>query len=242
VSSDPALTQVLLADPALAARLPAEVVDSALLLAVAESQWLPTGPWDPLRVVGDEPGHLGLLVLEGMVARHARLLASEAIELLGAGDLLRPWQPDEAAPFLADESRWEVLMPTHVAVLDRRFAAIAGRWPELTAALADRAMRRSRDLTLGMAVAQIPKVHLRLLAVLWHIALRWGVAEEEGLALPIRLPHELLAHLVVARRQTTTAALGTLVKGGHVSRRSDGRLVLAGTPPADLQQLSAARA
>src|SRR5437763_3687584 len=174
-----------------------------------------------------------------MVVRHARVLAREAIELLGAGDLLRPWQPDEAAPFLAGESRWEVLMPTHVAVLDRRFVAIAGRWPELTAALAERAMRRSRDLMLGMAVAQIPKVHLRLLAVLWHIALRWGVAEDGGVALPVRLPHEMLAHLVVARRQPTTAALGTLVKGGQVSRRADGRLVLAGAPPADLQQLSA---
>jgi hypothetical protein len=232
--------QVLLADPALAARLPPEVAESALLLTVAPSQWLPVGEWDPARLAGDEPGHLGLLLLEGMVARHARLLTREAIELLGAGDLLRPWQPDESAPFLAGESRWEVLMPTHVAVLDRRFAAIAGRWPELTAALADRAMRRSRDLTLGMAVAQIPKVHLRVLAVLWHIALRWGVAEDGGVALPVRLPHELLAHLVVARRQTTTAALGALVKAGQISRLPDGRLVLAGNPPADLHDLSAA--
>ena len=69
VSSDPALTQVLLADPALAARLPPQVVDSALLLTVAPTEWLSTGSWDPSRVAGDEPGHLGLLVLEGMVVR-----------------------------------------------------------------------------------------------------------------------------------------------------------------------------
>src|SRR3954453_22360173 len=103
-------------------------------------------------------------------------------------------------------------MPTHIAVLDRGFTAIAGRWPEIDAALTGRALRRSRGLALSMAVGQIPNVHARLLAVLWHIALRWGTAEADGLVVPVRLTHELLGRLVSARRQTTTAALGQLVE------------------------------
>jgi CRP-like cAMP-binding protein len=125
-------------------------------------------------------------------------------------------------------------------VLDRSFTTIVGRWPEIVAALAGRAMRRSRDLALSMAISQIPNVHVRLLAVLWHIGLRWGTVEAEGLVVPVRLTHELLGRLVSARRQTTTAALGLLVARGLVSRTPEGCLVLHGEPPLDLDELSRA--
>jgi CRP/FNR family transcriptional regulator, cyclic AMP receptor protein len=232
------LTPVLRADPALAVSLSGPAAEQAVGLALARSQWLSAGPWAPAVSVDEQPGHMGLLVLEGMLARHARLLDRVATELLGEGDLLRPWQPDDSAPFVAQASAWEVLIPTHVAVLDRTFTAIVGRWPEVVAALAGRAMRRSRNLALGMAISQIPNVHVRLLAVLWHIALRWGTVEAEGLAIPVRLTHELLGRLVSARRQTTTGALGVLVDHGLVSRSPEGCIVLHGEPPVELSELS----
>src|SRR3954468_21840554 len=234
------LTPVLQADPALAGGLSAAAAEHAVPLALARSEWLALGAWAPVVDVDEQPGHLGLLVLEGMVARHARLLDRTATELLGEGDLLRPWQPDDSAPFTVVESGWEILMPTHIAVLDRGFTAIAGRWPEIVAALTGRATRRSRGLALSMAIAQIPNVHARLLAVLWHIALRWGTAEADGLAVPVRLPHDLLGRLVSARRQTTTTALGQLVERGLVSRTPEGCLVVHGEPPLDLDELSGA--
>src|SRR3954447_6530305 len=127
------LTPVLQADPALAGGLSAAAAEHAVPLTLARSEWLALGPWAPVVEVDEQPGHLGVLVLEGMVARHARLLDRVATELLGEGDLLRPWQPDDSAPFVADDSAWEVLIPTRVAVLDRTFTAIAGRWPEVVA-------------------------------------------------------------------------------------------------------------
>ena len=234
-----AKTHVLRADPSLGDGLPPAVAEHVLLLAVARSEWLPAGPWVPHVPEDERPGHLGLLVLEGLVAGRALLLERRSVELLGPGDLWRPWQPADAAPFAAGVT-WEALMPTHVAVLDRGFAAIVGRWPEIVAALADRAVQRSRHLLLAMAVTQIPQVHLRLLATLWQIALRWGHADADGVVVPVRLPHELLASLVSARRQTTTGALSRLVAQGLVSRRADNCLVLHGDPPADLAALSGA--
>jgi hypothetical protein len=234
------LTPVLLADPALAVNLSGQAAEHAAALALARSEWLPPGPWAAAVSVDEQPGHMGMLVLEGMVARHARLLDRVATELLGAGDLLRPWQPDDSAPFTAADSSWDVLLPTHVAVLDRNFTSIAGRWPEVVAAVAGRAMRRSRDLALSMAVSQIPNVHARLLAVLWHLALRWGSVDGDGLVIPVRLTHDLLGRLVSARRQTTTMALGVLVERGLVSRSAEGRLVLHGDPPVDLDALTRA--
>ena len=231
------MTHVLQADPALADGLAPAVAEHALLLAVARSEWLPAGPWEPDFPEDERAGHLGLLVLEGLVAGRALLLERRSVELLGPGDLWRPWQPADAAPFAAGVT-WEALMPTHVAVLDRGFAAIVGRWPEIVAALADRAVQRSRHLLLAMAVTQIPQVHLRLLATLWHVGLRWGRPDPEGLVVPVRLSHEMLASLVSARRQTTTGALSRLVAQGLVSRRADNCLVLRGEPPADLAALS----
>ena len=48
-------------------------------------------------------------------------------ELLGPGDLLHPWERDHTEPFVAG-ARWDVLEPARLAVLDRRFAAVIGRW------------------------------------------------------------------------------------------------------------------
>jgi CRP/FNR family cyclic AMP-dependent transcriptional regulator len=238
--AEPALTHVLAADPSLADDLPADAAEQARLFAVARSQWVAPGPWHPDVEEDERAGHLGLLILEGLVARHARLVENVCIELLGQGDLLRPWQADHSAPFVAGESHWEVLEATHVAVLDRRFTALVGRWPEVVGALAERAVRRSRDMALTLAVAQIPKVEVRVLVLLWHIAGRWGRPDADGFVVPVRLTHDVLARMVTARRPTATIALGRLEKRGVLSRRPDGLLVLHGDAPSELRSLRGA--
>ena len=55
-------------------------------------------------------------------------------ELLGPGDLLRPWQTPSNSSLLPVDVLWSVLSPSAFAVLDRRFAAELARWPEVTAA------------------------------------------------------------------------------------------------------------
>jgi CRP/FNR family transcriptional regulator, cyclic AMP receptor protein len=46
------------------------------------------------------PSHLGLLVVDGVVAREVVLGDTVSTELLGAGDVIRPWTLEEPAELL----------------------------------------------------------------------------------------------------------------------------------------------
>ena len=117
---------------------------------------------------------MGFLVLDGILTRNVSLGKIAYPELLGRGDLLRPWQTETDGRLGPVQVTWQVLEPCRVAVLDRRFAGIVGRWPEVVDELLGRALNRARELDLNMAIAQLPLLELRLLALLWHLADRWG--------------------------------------------------------------------
>jgi CRP/FNR family transcriptional regulator, cyclic AMP receptor protein len=205
-------------------------------------QWLVVSVW-PLRrgpwPEGPEPHQdmFGLLVLDGVMTRDVSLGRIAYPELLGAGDLLRPWQPQAHESALAVEVDWHVIEASRVAVLDRRFARLVGRWPELVEELVGRAQRRADELDLHMAIAQLPLLELRLLALLWHIAGRWGVRSSEGVHVPVRLTHSVLAALVLGRRSSTSRALNALARRGLISRAHEG-WVLHGDPPKELHTIS----
>jgi CRP/FNR family cyclic AMP-dependent transcriptional regulator len=234
--------QILQADPALAAAVPAATREDAVVYTFAHAMWLERGAWQPPLDADDGAGHLGLLVLDGFLARQVRVLDRPPAELLGPGDILDPWERDHTEPFTAD-ARWEVLEPARLAVLDRRFAAVAGRWPELVAALFSRAIARSRAMLLYMAISQLVGVEMRLLVLLWHLAERWGDHEDgarDGCVVPMHLTHQLLASLISAQRPTVTSALAQLSERGLVSRNGDGHFVLHGGPPTEFRSLRSA--
>ncbi len=223
---------LLQVDLDLADRLPGATVGAAAPFVLVRTRWLEPGAWSPDIPPTNERGtHLGYLVLNGFITRQLSVLQRPATELLGRGDLLLPWEPDRTEPFRSG-SRWDVLEPARVAMLDRRFTALLARWPEITVALTGRAVSRSRALALTLAITQVVGVELRLLAILWHIAERWGEHEDAGVVLPVHLTHTLLASLISARRPTVTRALSALTDEGRLSRRGDGVLVLHGAPPA----------
>jgi CRP/FNR family cyclic AMP-dependent transcriptional regulator len=223
---------VLEADLDLAGALPHATVAAAAPFVLARAEWLEPGPWRPLPPPAeDRAAHLGYLVLEGFLVRQVQVLQRPATELLGRGDLLIPWEPDRTEPFAA-AARWEVLEVSRVAVLDRRFTGILSRWPEITVAMAARAVSRSRALALTLAISQLVGIELRVLALLWHIAERWGARDGEEIVLPVHLTHQLLASLISAQRATVTRAMGSLSDQGLLTRRDDGFVVLHGDPPA----------
>src|SRR3954453_18737821 len=247
---------LLQVDHELAERLSAATLAAAEPMALAPTEGVPPpagGPRPPAPPGRPPPGggpprppadedrsaHLGLLVLDGFLARRVRVLERPATELLGPGDLLPPWEPDRTEPF-AVGARWEVLEEARVAVLDRRFTGLVARWPEITVALFGRAVSRSRSLSLSLAITQLVGVDLRILAMLWHIAERWGAREADGVALPVRLTPEPPGSLLSAQRPTVTRALGPLLDDGRVSRRDDGLLAVHGEPPAQLRPLRSA--
>ena len=231
--------QILEADPGLAHAVPETTRDDAAIFALALTRWLEPGQWHPAQETGDGAGHIGLLILDGFMVRQVQVVDRPPAELLGPGDLLHPWEPDHTEPFVAG-ARFDVLETARVAVLDRRFAAVISRWPDLVAALVARAIARSRSLLLNLAIGQLVGVDIRLLVQLWHISERWGHSTPEGCLVPVHLTHQLLASLISAQRPTVTSALAALTEQGRLSRRPDGLIVLHGEPPTEFRHLRSA--
>ena len=200
---------------------------------------LEPGTWQLKLQDGELRGTLGLLVLDGLLTRQVVVGEATCAELLGGGDILRPWTELESGiASIASESRWQIVMPTRVAILNARFALQIARWPDVTAAIIDRVVQRARWLSFHLAVCHIVGVEVRLLIVLWHFADRWGRVTPTGLKLPLPLSHGLLAGIVGARRPTVSTALGVLREQGLVERTPEGWM-LHGAPPRELHELRA---
>jgi CRP/FNR family cyclic AMP-dependent transcriptional regulator len=218
-------------DPDLLAGLDDQTAELLRRRVVVPQVQLACGPWSPPAAGDRLAGAIGLLVLDGLVCRCIRLQGRDCAELLGAGDLLRPWDGSADGPF-ERPTTWRVLQPTLVAVLDDHFAALLGRWPSIVSALIARSALRSRGLAMNLAIAHIRHAELRLLTLLWLLADRWGRVTPQGVALPLPLTHELLGQLVCLHRPTTSSALQRLVRTGEIARRSDRGWTLLGEPPA----------
>jgi CRP/FNR family cyclic AMP-dependent transcriptional regulator len=235
VGPDVDLAPLLDLDPDLAADLTPALREQVRGWLVVRMWSLPRGPWPS--ATHREPGLMGFLVLDGVLTRNVSLGKIAYPELLGRGDLLRPWQRETEGRLGPVDVSWQVLEPCRVAVLDRRFAGIVGRWPEIVDELLGRALNRARELDYNMAIAQLPLLELRLLALLWHLADRWGEPAEDGVCVPIRLTHSLLAAMVLGRRPSVSSTLTELSNRGLVSRTENG-WVLHGEPPTELHKLS----
>lgn len=189
---------------------------------------LKRGPWEPA-AREPSPDHLGFLVLDGLLGRRVTVPErGRSLELLGRGDLFRPWQT-LAASF--ERLSWTVIEPTAIAVLDEQLAARAREVPELLEEFTERALRRSRRLGVSAAIANTVGVEERLLLSLWQLTELWGRKASEGAVLPFRLSHQTLADLVGARRPTVTLALRNLTKRGKLRRSESGQWILVGDPP-----------
>jgi CRP/FNR family transcriptional regulator, cyclic AMP receptor protein len=199
------------------------------LVAVLED--VPAGNWDPRTTYALDPAFMGLLLVDGMLSRDVELGGRRCSELLGPGDLLRPWDYDEGeTSSVPSESAWTVLEPARLAVLDGRFARVACRYPELVAKLIGRTLRRSRWLSILLTISSMPRVDARVQALFWHLADRWGRVTLDGVVVPIRLTHEMIGRLVGAHRPSVTTALSELSRSGRIARIPQGWL-LRGDPP-----------
>jgi CRP/FNR family transcriptional regulator, cyclic AMP receptor protein len=191
---------------------------------------LDVGPWDVEKLSGASSEHVGLLVLDGVIAREVLVSDIVSTELLGPGDVVRPWRLHDGSALLRHSVRWIVLTRSRFALLDRRFSIELGRYPEINAAIIDRVSERALRLGVTQAISQLNRVDRRLLALFWHLAERWGRMTGEGVALPMTLSHRMLGQLVGARRPTVSTALSALAKQGELARRGDGTWLLTGAP------------
>ena len=224
------LVRVLDVDPDLGAALSPERRAEAAERLVARCVGARAGTVADTALSAAGPGGLGLLVLDGVLAREILLSDNVSVELLGAGDLIQASAPDDPGRLLRSAIRWTVVEPARLAILDSRFAAELTEYPEVTSMLFSRLVERSHRLGVALAIAQLNGVDRRALALFWHLAERWGHMSAAGVELPLRLPHRIIAQMVGARRPTISSALTTLAADGKVTRRPDGGWILHGEP------------
>jgi CRP/FNR family transcriptional regulator, cyclic AMP receptor protein len=222
---------VLREDPELAEAIPLDRRDQAIEECTAPQLLLQPGPWSGRGSLGFRGG-IGVLVLDGLMIRRVGIDGRFGAELIGEGDLLRP-DEENISPLLPLTTKWSIVAPTRVAALDGGFEARLAIYPELARGLIARAIQRSKNLAVNMAIVHQARVDVRLHMLLWHLAARWGRVRSDGTALQLRLTHAVLADLVAARRPTVTTALSELTRRGLV--RTDGETwLLFGDAPGEL--------
>lgn len=178
----------------------------------------------------------GLLVLDGLLALEIRVGGRTAAELVGPGDLLQPLGP-ASDQLLVRTCGWRALRMSKLAVLDGEFADRVRPFPQIIRILARRACRRPLELDVLRAISSQPRLEVRLVLLLWHLAARWGRVEPAGVRLSLPLTHRLLGQLVAAERPSISHALKRLAQAGLVTGTTDD-LHLHGTLEHQLQALT----
>src|SRR4051794_7212941 len=125
----PRLTSLLDIDPELAGVLDPERANAARpQLGVSHARFAP-GPWAAARL--GRAGLFGLLIFRGGAPRELPLDGVTSLELLGPGDVTRPWDDPPGGAVLGHSVSWSVLNEARMAVLDRRVVSRFGAYPEL---------------------------------------------------------------------------------------------------------------
>ena len=218
---EPRWAQLLALDPDLGRMLPDDRQEEATRGLTVSLRRFEAGDGALEGLEHTAPSHLGLLVVDGILARDVAVNGSVATELVGAGDVIRPWTIEEPVGILVSEVRWSALSEVTVALLDRRTAHELCGYPEVYAAIVDRLSQRAARLATAQAIAQMTRVDRRLLALFRHLGERWGRMGGDGVQIPLRLSHRQLGQLVGARRPTISVALAELARSGELVRRSD---------------------
>lgn len=229
---------ILVEDPDLAADLDEATRRRAEHVVRARPILIGAGRWHAERDLPrtGSPGDLGLLVVDGLLVRGLDLHGAACAEVIGTGDVIRPWDTGPELT-LSRSTTWDAVAPALLAVLDRPAMAAMSQWPEIVARLIDRVFERSHRLAFHLAVCGLPRVDLRLLAVMWNMADRWGRVTPDGVVLPLPLTHRVLGQLIAIRRPSVTSHLGQLRSRGLVMPRDDGGWLLGGDPPVELAEI-----
>jgi CRP/FNR family cyclic AMP-dependent transcriptional regulator len=230
------LVRILDVDPELGDGLDPDKRELARRYLVAEVGSIgPRRPFSDLWAGRDIERTLGLLVVSGLLIRRVRVVRQAGVELLGPGDVVRPWQIRDDHASVPAAAEWRVCETARLAVIDEEVQTSLMRFPSVMRQLFARMVQRSNTLALYLALAQLPRVEDRLVVLFWHLADRFGRVEPCGVVVPVRLSHTTLAELVYARRPSVSTALRNLAHRGVVERDRGRGWVLRGEPPVDLR-------
>jgi CRP/FNR family transcriptional regulator, cyclic AMP receptor protein len=215
--------------PELGARMSSSAFGQAVSDLAVALHYVNRGAWSPEAGVDDRRAPSALIVVDGLLARTVTLGQYRDVELLGRGDVVGPWH--ELPGSIETPATWRILEDASVAIVDRTFETACARYPGVMGEIVVRSLQRAQRQAVQRAISHVRHLDLRLLVLLWHLADRWGRVGREGVLLPLRLSHDLLADLAGARRPSVSAAIGKLERSGRIHRRSGGGWLLIGLPP-----------
>jgi CRP/FNR family transcriptional regulator, cyclic AMP receptor protein len=193
---------------------------------------LESGSWKPETLAPEMRRAFAMIVCDGLIVRELDLAGTVTADLLGPGDIVAvavavaDGGGGGGEPLLSTGEHWHVSGRATIAILDDRILPALHAWPALSSRLIARAARQAARAAEQRAISQLPRVELRIRALLWHLAERWGRISAAGVVVPLELTHGALGHLVGARRPTVTLALSELARNGAVKRRDDGAWLL----------------
>jgi CRP/FNR family cyclic AMP-dependent transcriptional regulator len=192
-----------------------------------DAEWLPPGPLPPERLPHPDSGVIVLLA-RGLVARTTTLEDSVVAEVVGPGGVISPPVPGDQARLGLPGYTIELaaLETSLVAVIGPETLRALAAFPEVAAALLRLGERHVADLEAFRVIGQLTGVERRLLALFRVLAARHGRETSDGVAVPVVLPHRLLAELVGVRRPTVSTALRQLADAGELRRLDDGTWLL----------------
>jgi CRP-like cAMP-binding protein len=207
------------ADPTLLAGVDAAVARPLVRSTTVEVLEVPAGTALPRRL--SDASVAGAIVVQGVMAGTTWVGERRSVELLGSGDVFAMGAPCAS---------WTSLDRARVAILDDDFVASVQRFPSIVALLMRRMSERADDLAQRLAIVSIRHLDDRLLALLRHLAERWGQQEGDRVHIPLRLSHELLADMACAQRPSVSVAAKELTRRGLVDRGPRGSWILLPEP------------
>ena len=237
-AAEPAATRAVALttlDAAFRAAVPADQLTQAQRFT-ADVHALDPGPWSAPAAQVHGRNAFAMLVLDGLLCQEVSIAGRPSAELFGPGDVARPWQPVD--PAIPCTTRWTCVDTAAIAILDRRFVAAARRWPGLMTVIFERLTDQLHSAQRRTAIAGLPRVEQRILALFWELADRWGIVRPQGVVIDLKLTHQFLGHLIAAKRPTVTLALVALAADNLLTRDDRGRWTLA---PHSIDELQAGR-
>jgi CRP/FNR family transcriptional regulator, cyclic AMP receptor protein len=176
-----------------------------------------------IRTLLAEAGAIGLFVLEGTLFQSLGINNRLTLRLLGPGDLFIPSTEPQAK--LPMQFGCIATTATRLALLNEQALTAARRWPHMTAALLGHTAGQTERVAVQLAIAHLPRIDQRLLAIMALLAERWGQVTPDGTMIPLALTHETLGRLIGARRSSVTVGLSGLAKHGHLLKHERGWLL-----------------
>jgi CRP/FNR family transcriptional regulator, cyclic AMP receptor protein len=228
---------VLELDPELAAGVSRAERDAARQACRGSLVHVPRGRWDLPISAGERDDRIGLVIIDGLLCREIALRDHHMLELLGPRDVLQ-LPVATGRPRLGGPIKITAAADTMLLVLGESFLRASTRWPSLLATFLRRIEAQRERLAAQGLITHVPRADHRILLALWHLADRWGEQTEEGTVLPLPLTHDLIGHLVAARRSTVTLAVSSLEADGYLRRLDQGMWFLTMAGERELEALA----